>query len=63
MHHHPFANPTLSPGKKKKPPPKLNYFIYTEFGQNRSYWQAVTSHRYKIDWNSFFWSRAVAWGT
>jgi len=36
MHHHPFANPTLSPRKEKKTPPKLNYFTYTAFGHNNS---------------------------
>jgi hypothetical protein len=34
MHHHPFANPTLSPRKKIISPPKLTTFIYTQFSQN-----------------------------
>jgi hypothetical protein len=36
MHNHPFANPTLSPRKKKKKaPPKLVNFTYTKVGQNK----------------------------
>jgi hypothetical protein len=34
MHHHPFANPTLSPRKEIISPPKLTTFIYTQFSQN-----------------------------
>jgi hypothetical protein len=33
MHNHSFANPTLSPRKKKIAPPKLINFTYTKVGQ------------------------------
>ena len=63
IRHHPFANPTLSPGKKKIPPPKLNTFIYTQLRQKKNHLQAVACVKYRIDCNLWFRSHAVEWGT
>jgi hypothetical protein len=45
MHNHSFANPTLSPRKKKKAPPKINNFTYTELDQNDRYAQKFSFYK------------------